>query len=134
MNDDELKNIEIEIARLKLERERIYLQDEKDKRSRNANTIIAAQSAISSTGNTLKKVLKFILGSIFGAIVSSYVCFLWVSKNRGGENFSEWTFNFGYWLGSGGFILIVVCAILGGFITVSNAPKAFMEGLRDGKK
>ncbi len=133
--DDELKKIEIETARIRLERERIAYQNELDKQNRNKRASNTAVNAINMTrtasmnaANIFFLGLKYAFSALVGAAVATYASYLWVSKNRGGSNVDDWNYNFGYWAGSGGWIFILLGAICGGlFMWLKNTPPLIAE-------
>lgn len=116
--EDELKNIGIETARIRMERERLALQDDLDRRKRNAKVADAAQTVMETTlaaGGVATVVAltatKLVSKALFGAIVAGALSFAWVAAHQWKGDFGRLTWDYGYWLGSGGFVFILVCAI-----------------------
>lgn len=133
--DDELKKIEIETARIRLERERMAYQNELDKQNRNKRASNTAVNAINITRTASLNAasiifigLKYAFSALLGGAFATYGSYLWVSKNRGGSNIDDWNFNFGYWAGSGGWIFILLGAICGGLVMwLMTAPPLIAE-------
>ena len=116
--NDELKSIEIETARIRMERERLALQDDLDRRKRSAKVADVSQAVMETTfaaGEVATGVAltatKLISKALLGALVAAALCFVWVAAQQWKGDFRLLMFDYGYWMGSGGFILVLVFAI-----------------------
>lgn len=126
--DDELKNIEIETARIRMERERLALQDDLERRKRSAKVANVSHSlretAVAAGGVATDFALtatKLISKALFGALAGGVLSFAWVSAQQSKGDFSRMTWDYGYWMGSGGFVFVLICAIGYPFFS-SNGP------------
>ncbi|MCX6056707.1 MAG: hypothetical protein NTW69_00935, partial [Chloroflexi bacterium] len=116
--DNELKNIEIETARIRLERERLALQDEVDKRQRSQRSIERTQNAVETAqavgvaaSVATINLFQIILISVIGGAIAALIGLVWVAKTKWDGNSFDLAYSYGYWLGNGGWIPILIFAI-----------------------
>ena len=121
--NDELKQIQLETAKLQLEREKLALQFERDRITRNARIADSAREIVQGTAAVgtaaagasswlLKTLLTLIFRVIGWGLSSLLVCLaivIFLRKDIPGDI----QFKLGYFLGSGGWMIIVIGIILG---------------------
>lgn len=121
--DDERKRIQLETAKLQLEREKLALQSERDRITRNARiadstreifqgTAAVGAAAADTSAWLLKALLTLVFRVIGWGLMSLLVCLaivIFVRKDIPGDI----QFKLGYFLGSGGWIIIVIGIIIG---------------------
>jgi hypothetical protein len=147
--DDELRKIEIETARIRLERERLALQDEINKRNLNDRVANVAQNAINRTRDigvsavdTSTSVLKYAFAAFFGAAGTGAIAGIWILATKSSWDIRKFAFDFGFWAGSGGWILLLVGGLIGIYLArpsdqrgpVGGFMQGFKDGIRDGNK
>ena len=133
--DDELKRIQLETAKLQLEREKLALQSERDRITRNARIVdstreivqgtAAVGAAAAGTSAWLLKTLLTLLFRVIGwGLMSLLVCLaivIFLRKDIPGDI----QFKLGYFLGSGGWMLIVIGIIVGFLLpSKTSAPQS----------
>ena len=118
--EDDLQKIEIETAKIRLERERLALRQEMSRANMGERVAESAHSAIRSTKligvSTLKTsatIAKYLLSALIGITLMSSVGALWVIATKSNWTTHGFGFNFGYWLGSGGAVLVLTSGIAG---------------------
>ena len=121
--DDELKRIQLETAKLQLEREKLALQSERDRVTRNAliadstreivqGTTAVGAAAVGVSAWLLKALLTIIFRVTGWGLMSLLVCLAIVIFFR--EDFpGDIQFKLGYFLGSGGWMIIVIGIVVG---------------------
>jgi hypothetical protein len=121
--DDELKRIQLETAKLQLERERLALQAERDRLNRNARiarstrdlmqgTAAAGAVAADATARILKAVLWFIMRAIGWGTMALILCLaivIFIRMDLPGDL----EYKLGYFLGSGGWMIILIGVVVG---------------------
>ena len=121
--DDELKRIQLETAKLQLERQKLALQSERDRITRNARIAdstreivqgtAAVGAAVADTSAWLLKALLTLIFRVVGwGLMSLLVCLaivIFFRKDIPGDI----QYKLGYFLGSGGWMIIVIGIIVG---------------------
>ncbi|MBV5322680.1 MAG: hypothetical protein JZU60_02460 [Ilumatobacteraceae bacterium] len=69
---------------------------------------MAAGGAATDVALTATKLVSKV---IFGAIIAGTLSFAWVAAHQWKGDISQLTFDYGFWLGSGGYWFILACAI-----------------------
>ncbi len=115
--DDDLKRIELQAAKIRLEREQLLLENERDRRHRVERASAVAQSAVDSTkqigrvvGSATAKLIRFaiatavtlVLSGLFGLLLSA----AWVAVSPRATQ-GDFEYQLGFFLGGGGWMVIV---------------------------
>lgn len=128
--NDELKKIEIETARLRLERERLAYEEQLDKRNRSRRVSAATQQAFDTTKDVgsvalgasvslFKIAFGFLLGAAGWALAAAFIFVV-------DPKITNFGFHYGYWAGSGGWVLILFGGITGALFA-SQKKKAISQ-------
>jgi hypothetical protein len=131
--DDELKKIELETARIRLLREKIALDGEIAKRDRNLlisngkkntiDTVIGVtQFAAKSSASISIRVFKAVLT----AGLYSLIVILLIAKEKNWDT-QHLLFNFGLYIGTGGFIPILIAGATGHWLFFDD-QKSWSKG------
>jgi hypothetical protein len=121
--DDELKRIQLETAKLQLEREKLALQAERDRLARKSRiadstrdivqgTAAVGSAAASASARLLKSLISLLLRAIGWGILSTLLCVAIVMLLRT-DIPGDIQFKLGYFLGSGGWMIIVIGVLVG---------------------
>lgn len=121
--EDELKRVELETAKLRLERERLELDEARGRRARNERVAEATREAVKSTVaigadvasagmSTIGFLLMLLLRLLGWACLGAILCAILVLVFR--KDFpGSFEYRFGSFLGSGGYMVILIGCIVG---------------------
>lgn len=108
---DELKEIEVELAKIRLKRERMLLQDELKKREKSAKAIDLTSKTIQYSTTATTTLFKYLFGAFLGMAFVATLSLLFIAKQN--DQSQSLIYSFGYWMGSGGYLILVIGAIGG---------------------
>lgn len=121
--DDDLKRIELQAAKIRLERDQLLLENERDRRRRVERVTEVAQGAFDATkqvggvvasaagtliGFVITTLITLVVSGLFGLLVSTAWVAISPRKTPG-----DFQYQLGFFLGGGGWVVIVGCCGLG---------------------
>ena len=121
--DDDLKRIELQAAKIRLERDQLLLDNERDRRRRVERVVEVAHGAVETTkqvGNVaasaagtllvfvVTTAITLVVSGLFGLIVSAAWVLMSPRKTPG-----DFQYQLGFFLGGNGWMIVVGCCIFG---------------------